>query len=165
LTDGALSSSARVLCAAAITFAFVASAQAATATLDFDALDGGRDGLHAEEVRGFYRGGLGSLGTGPGPNLGITFTGFRGNANPIALCNDRGLCNNPAVGNSLFVLGNHQNNQVDPGVVIHIEGGFRGIIELDLSISNLGDARIEIKTEADNISSIINKGDPQPGPE
>jgi hypothetical protein len=27
-----------------------------------------------EEVLGYYDGGLGSLGTGPGPNLGITFT-------------------------------------------------------------------------------------------
>jgi hypothetical protein len=36
--------------------------------LDFNAL------LVGEEVRGYYNGGLGSLGTGPGPNLGITFT-------------------------------------------------------------------------------------------
>src|SRR6266700_6500359 len=27
-----------------------------------------------EEVLGYYDGGFGSLGTGPGPNLGITFT-------------------------------------------------------------------------------------------
>jgi hypothetical protein len=46
-TDGALSPPARVLCAAAITFAFVAGAQAATATLDFDAL------IQGEEVGNF----------------------------------------------------------------------------------------------------------------
>ena len=36
--------------------------------LDFNNLQIG------EEVLGYYNGGLGSLGTGPGPNLGITFT-------------------------------------------------------------------------------------------
>ena len=38
------------------------------ASLDFNDLQIG------EEVLGYYNGGLGSLGTGPGPNLGITFT-------------------------------------------------------------------------------------------
>lgn len=36
--------------------------------LDFNALQVG------EEVQSYYNGGLGSMGTGPGPNLGITFT-------------------------------------------------------------------------------------------
>jgi len=36
--------------------------------LDFNNLQIG------EEVLGYYDGGFGSLGTGPGPNLGITFT-------------------------------------------------------------------------------------------
>jgi hypothetical protein len=43
------------------------AANAAT-TLDFNPLQVG------EEVLGYYNGGLGSMGTGPGPNLGITFT-------------------------------------------------------------------------------------------
>ncbi len=38
------------------------------ASLDFNSLQ------IDEEVLGYYNGGLGSLGTGPGPNLGITFT-------------------------------------------------------------------------------------------
>lgn len=37
--------------------------------LDFNALQVG------EEVQGFYDGGFGSMGTGPGPNFGIAFTG------------------------------------------------------------------------------------------
>jgi hypothetical protein len=36
--------------------------------LDFNALQLG------EEVQGYYNGGFGSMGTGPGPNFGITFT-------------------------------------------------------------------------------------------
>jgi hypothetical protein len=36
--------------------------------LDFNALQVG------EEVQGYYNGGFGSMGTGPGPNFGITFT-------------------------------------------------------------------------------------------
>jgi hypothetical protein len=36
--------------------------------LDFNSLQIG------EEVRGYYDGGFGSLGTGPGPSFGITFT-------------------------------------------------------------------------------------------
>ena len=36
--------------------------------LDFNNLQSG------EEVLGYYDGGFGSLGTGPGPNLGVTFT-------------------------------------------------------------------------------------------
>ena len=40
----------------------------ATTVLDFNALQVG------EEVLGYYNGGLGSMGTGPGPNFGITFT-------------------------------------------------------------------------------------------
>ena len=38
------------------------------ASLDFNNL------LIGEEALGYYDGGLGSLGTGSGPNLGITFT-------------------------------------------------------------------------------------------
>lgn len=40
----------------------------AQADLNFNALQVG------EEVQGYYNGGFGSMGTGPGPNLGITFT-------------------------------------------------------------------------------------------
>jgi hypothetical protein len=66
----------------------------------------------------------------------------------IVNCNDRGLCGNPAVGNSLFVLGNLQNDMVNPGIVIHVENGFRGIVEIELSISNHGDgsANIQMRT-------------------
>jgi hypothetical protein len=40
----------------------------ATPVLDFNTLQVG------EKVLGYYNGGLGSMGTGPGPNFGITFT-------------------------------------------------------------------------------------------
>ena len=40
----------------------------ATIVLDFNTLQVG------EQVLGYYNGGLGSMGTGPGPNFGITFT-------------------------------------------------------------------------------------------
>ena len=133
------------------------SAHAAVVTVDFDALDGGRNDINIERPANFFNGGLGSLGSGPGPNFGITFSGHRGNLEPSVICNDRGLCNNPAAGNSLFVFGNRQNNLENPGVVIHIEGGFRGIVEFDASISNVGvnTALIEIKTDLDNPSNIV----------
>jgi hypothetical protein len=38
-------------------------------TLDFNPLQVG------EQVQNYYNGGLGSVGTGPGPSYGITFTG------------------------------------------------------------------------------------------
>jgi hypothetical protein len=134
-----------------------ASAHAAVVTVDFDALDGGRNGINVERPGNFYNGGLGSQGTGPGPNFGITFAGNRGNAEPTVICNDNGLCDNPAAGNSLFVFGNRQNTLENPGVVIHIEGGFRGIVEFDASISNFGanSALLEIKTDLNNPSNIV----------
>jgi hypothetical protein len=156
LGSAILSPTARVLAMAAGLCAFAASALAASVTVDFNGLDGGRDGINVEGVDNFYRGGRGSLGSGPGPNFGITFSDLGGNSAPFAICNDRGLCNDAAVGNSLFVFGNRQNNRENPGVVIHIEGGFRGIVEFDVSISNLGPAaRLAIKTERTDLSNIV----------
>src|SRR5258708_36912421 len=45
-----------------------AGANATLMQLDFNTLQVG------EQVLGYYNGGLGSMGTGPGPNFGITFT-------------------------------------------------------------------------------------------
>jgi hypothetical protein len=51
-----------------LTLLLMGAAGVNATTLDFNALQVG------EEVLGYYNGGLGSMGTGPGPNLGITFT-------------------------------------------------------------------------------------------
>jgi hypothetical protein len=63
-----MSKSLLVLLGAASGLALMtASAQAAFA-INFDTLQDG------ELVNGYYNGGLGSLGSGPGPNYGVTFT-------------------------------------------------------------------------------------------
>jgi hypothetical protein len=65
---------AGVLAAATVGLPLCGPAQASPVVLNFDGLSDG------EYVNSYYAGGLGSLGSGPGPNYGVTFTsdGFVG---------------------------------------------------------------------------------------
>jgi hypothetical protein len=53
---------------AASVLVFSTASQAGTISMNFDTLQ------NDELVNGYYNGGFGSLGSGPGPNYGITFT-------------------------------------------------------------------------------------------
>jgi hypothetical protein len=74
---------------------------------------------------------LGSRGSGPGPDLGITFRPIDATSNsPFAICNVTADC--AGHGNSLFIFGDAQNGR-EHGTVMHVEAGFRGIMEFDAS--------------------------------
>jgi hypothetical protein len=76
----------------------IASAQA-TESLTFAGLDGN----DFEAVENYYNGGTGSLGSGPGPNYGISFTsnGITCNPTPYGSCNTAGL---PAGSQALYFV-------------------------------------------------------------
>jgi hypothetical protein len=124
----------RILTAASLC-ALTAGAHAAQITINFDGLKGPWAGTR-EEPANFYNGGSGSLGSGPGPDYGITFSPFGATST-----NARGICNvstcDGPTGNSLFIFGDRMNG-TERGTIMHIKGGFRGIVEFDASISNLG---------------------------
>jgi hypothetical protein len=48
---------------------------------------------------------------------------------------------------------------VDPGAIIHVEGGFRRIVEIDVAISSLGSgsARVIVRPELDDPRNILNR--------
>jgi hypothetical protein len=113
--------------------ALAPTAHAALITVDFDGLDGGL----RERPADFYDGGSGAKGSGPGPDYGITFVPFGATSTePGSICNVPLQCDGGA-GNSLFIFGDKQNG-TEHGTIMQIEGGFRGIVEFDASISNAG---------------------------
>jgi hypothetical protein len=76
------------------------SVQAATVVVNFDGLNGASQ----EGVGNYYNGGFGSLGSGPGPNFGITFSS---NAIVCVEAPFPGACNTaeaPSAPNILFFL-------------------------------------------------------------
>src|SRR3982750_143776 len=73
------------------------------AQLDFNTLQVG------EEVRGYYNGGFGSMGAGPGPNLGVTFS------NDFVTVND-GVFGPPFLAEEL----------TSGSGIMDLEGGFSG---------------------------------------
>jgi hypothetical protein len=109
------------------------AAQAAYVTIDFDGLKGPWSGSPLEAPGDYYNGGTGSLGSGPGPDYGITFSPLTSSSSDA-----RVICNvqDCSTGNSLFVHGDRFNG-TERGTIIHVEGGFRGIVEFDASVSNL----------------------------
>jgi hypothetical protein len=91
----------KILALSAFLAASLLSGQAANAavTLTFAGLDGN----NSEAVENYYNGGTGSLGSGPGPNYGISFTsnGIVCNPTPFGSCNTAGL---PAGSQALYFL-------------------------------------------------------------
>lgn len=119
--------------AAATLFATAQAGHAAQITVDFDGLDGGVN-VFRERPADFYTGGLGSRGSGPGPDYGITFLPRDATSNePTAICKDIPTCN-PAVGNALFIFGDELNDR-EHGTIMRIDGGFRGVFEFDAAIA------------------------------
>ncbi|HEX8027319.1 MAG TPA: PEP-CTERM sorting domain-containing protein [Vicinamibacterales bacterium] len=133
--------------AAASLLAAATTGHAAQATLDFEALEGGHDGVHVERPANFYNGGLGSMGAGPGQNYGITFTGVDATSvEPFAICKVN-FCNSP--GNALFIFGDEQNG-TQHGAVLHVEGGFSGIFEFDAAIAAGDTVDVIVRTSLPN---------------
>src|ERR1700751_24387 len=88
--------------AAPIFLAVGASAQASVMSLNFAGLNATAE----EAVSNFYNGGFGSLGSGPGPNFGITFSPNGITANDAAqggCCNVANVPGGPGA-NALFFL-------------------------------------------------------------
>jgi MYXO-CTERM domain-containing protein len=138
--------------ATAAVIAVVQPAHAAVVTVDFDGLDGGRN-VFLEKPGNFYNGGLGSFGSGPGPNYGITFLPIDATSTePRAICIDIPVCSS-TVGNALFAFGDEQNGK-EHGMVLHIEGGFRGIFEFDAAIAAGPGAYVTTRTSLSNPSNI-----------
>jgi hypothetical protein len=141
-----------VLAAAGLSV-FAPDVHASPVTINFDGLDGGRDGVHVEQPDNFYNGGLGSRGSGPGPNLGVTFRPIDATSGtPFAICNVTADC--AGHGNSLFIFGD-ESNGVAHGAVMHIDGGFRGVIEFDAASSAPAFIFARTKVDAGNISAVI----------
>lgn len=144
--------SALYLLPAVALLAAAQAAQAAAITVDFNGLDGGRN-VFLERPDSFYSGGLGSLGSGPGPNYGITFLPIDATSNqPRAICIDIPACS-PAVGNALFVFGDEQNGK-EHGTIMQIEGGFRGIFEFDAAIAAGVGAVVSTRTSLNSTGNI-----------
>jgi len=100
-----------VMLAAVATFLAAQAAMASTVVLTFDQLG------NEEPVLGYYAGGFGGLGTGPGPNYGITFS-----SNSLAITSElaggSGNFNgNPSGNNIVFFL----NGTAD---TMDVAGGF-----------------------------------------
>jgi hypothetical protein len=144
---------------AASLHAFTLSAHATAITLDFDGLDG----AHTEKVLDFYNGGRGSRNSGPGPDYGITISPLSAQqiTDPFVICKDGGFCNDRAAGNALFIFGNLQAHDIlGPGAIIHVSGGFRGIVEFDASANRTAGVVVRGEHGADRIGSITPTGDP-----
>jgi PEP-CTERM motif len=151
-----MKSALRVLTAAASLYALAPDARAALVTVDFDGLKGPWAGTN-EAPANFYNGGSGSLGSGPGPDYGVTFVPFGiTSSEPSVTCNDSSDCGGK--GNSLRVLGNVLNG-MEYGAIMQIEAGFRGIVEFDASISNAGGAYVVARSDFGNppIASVYVK--------
>lgn len=86
------------------------AASAGTIVLTFEGLQ------NEEEVLNYYSGGMGSLGSGPGPNYGITF-----NSDALALINDQNggdgnFAGNPSGDTAVFFLSGT--------AIMNVAGGF-----------------------------------------
>jgi hypothetical protein len=124
---------------------------AASVTVDFEGLDGGRNAI-LEQPRNFYNGGLGSFGSGPGPDYGLTFLPLGPTSSePQVICNLLPTCNTG--GNSLRIFGDEQNG-MEYGTILHIEGGFRGVLEFDLKMEAGGGVYVKTKTVLNDASNI-----------
>ena len=137
---------------AAALFAAAQAGHAAQTIVDFDGLDGGRN-VFLERPGDFYNGGLGSLGSGPGPNYGITFLPRDATSHePRAICRDIPTCA-PGVGNALFIFGDEQNG-TEHGAIMKIEGGFRGVFEFDAAIAAGVGAIVTTRTALNSTGNI-----------
>jgi RHS repeat-associated protein len=75
------------------------------ASTDTDSIVLGFDQLQCEEyVNGYYAGGFGSLGSGPGPNYGVPFSTNALSATDNSLCPVINATNEPSFPNSVFFL-------------------------------------------------------------
>jgi len=143
-----------VLCllTAATLFATAQTGHAAQTIVDFDGLQGGQN-VFLERPGDFYSGGLGSLGSGPGPDYGITFLPRDATSHePRAICKDIPTCS-PAVGNALFIFGDEQNG-TEHGAIIQVEGGFRGVFEFDAAIAAGVGAIVTTRTALNSTGNI-----------
>ena len=105
---------ARTSLAAAALAAVMAPATADVIALNFAGLDGD----NYEQPLNFYNGGLGGLGSGPGPNYGITFgaDAITCSGQPGGACNSAQIPGGPGA-NLLFFLGG-------PGDIMNVAAGF-----------------------------------------
>jgi len=95
-----------LVAASVLVLSSVSGANAATIAMNFDTLQ------NHELVNNYYNGGFGSLGSGPGPNFGVTFT----NAYVLnAVANNEGLLVTPP--NSITFLSGS-------GAIMDIAAGF-----------------------------------------
>lgn len=113
--------------AAASFCASAASAHAAAVTLDFSAFE--RDaGEIGEKVGTYFAGGFGSFGTGPGPNLGLTFE-TDNNFSTRLFCDPPCSIDNVTSSNRAIEVG-------EGSVIIHAPLGFRGTVEFDAAVES-----------------------------
>jgi hypothetical protein len=95
-----------LVAASVLAFSSVSGANAATIAMNFDTLQ------NNELVNNYYNGGTGSLGSGPGPNFGVTFT----NAQVLnEFANNEGLLVTPP--NSITFL-------TGIGAIMNVAAGF-----------------------------------------
>jgi hypothetical protein len=151
--DGAKQMKKLPLTLAAVTlFAAAQTGHAAQIAIDFDGLQGGQN-VFLERPGNFYSGGLGSLGSGPGPDYGITFLPRDStSAEPRAICKDIPTCS-PAVGNALFIFGDALNDK-EHGTIMRIDGGFRGVFEFDAAIAAGVGAVVSTRTALNSTGNI-----------
>jgi hypothetical protein len=110
--------------ALALTLGFIGPASANVIVLNFAGLNGSQ----REGVGNYYDGGFGSLGSGPGPNYGITFGSDSITCNDITGpngCNTSQIPGGPGA-NALFFLGG-------PGDVMDVAAGFKTGFAFDYS--------------------------------
>jgi hypothetical protein len=128
---------------------FAGAAEATAVTLDFDAFQQG------EEVGSFYTGGHGSLGTGPGPDLGITFESFNGGDGKVPLG-----CQTPCfLGNDNSKIGKALEI-TPPGFAIHTPLGFSGTVEFDAAQQSGKKALFDVETS----EQVVDPPPPIEGP-
>jgi len=121
-----------------------AAAHAATPiVLDFNGLNGGNDAIGRPGE--FYNGGLGSVGTGPGPAYGITFS-----SDALVDCNLGFACDDPrAEGMPTDVLrfldpraAFAPGEDADAPSVMNVAGGFTGGVSFIYASAAAGSVRI-----------------------
>ncbi|MEO8813041.1 MAG: hypothetical protein ABI376_09040, partial [Caulobacteraceae bacterium] len=100
---------------------------AAAQTVTFDQLDGSDN----ESPLNYYAGGYGSLGTGPGPNFGITFS-----SNTLTGCELSSNCANTIDANEAPSSPNLAFFVTGPAITMDVAGGFTRGVSLYYSAPN-----------------------------